>query len=62
MEGLPSSVELGFGMILGQLSEVLVLLLPNGFDSWFTFWSLQRETVVCWAVISPFLVGLFFTL
>ena len=62
MEGLPSSVELSFGLILGQLSEVLVLLLPNGFGSWFTTQSLQWETVVCWAVISPFLVGLFFTL
>ena len=62
MEGLPSSVEHGFELILGQLSEMLVLLLPNGFGSWFTFQSLQWETVVCWSDISPFLVGLFFTL
>ena len=62
MEGLPSSVELGFGLILMQLSEVLVLLLPSGFGSWFTFQSLQWETVVCLHVISPFLVGLVFAL
>lgn len=62
MEGLPSSVELGFELILGQLSEVLVLLLPNGFGSWSTFQSFQWETVVCLYVIIPFLVGLVFTL
>lgn len=62
MEGLPSSVELGFELILGQLSEVLVLLLPNGFGSRSTFQSFQWETVVCLYVIIPFLVGLVFTL
>lgn len=62
MEGLPSSVELGFELILGQLSEMLVLLLPNGFGSWSTFQSFQWETVVCLYVIIPFLVGLVFTL
>ena len=62
MEGLLSSVELGFGLIHGKLSEVLVLLLPSGFGSWFTFLSLQWETVVCWSVVIPFLAGLFFTL
>lgn len=30
MEGLPSSVELGFGLILGKLGEVVVELLPDG--------------------------------
>ena len=58
MEGMLSSVELGFGLILGQLSEVLVLLLPNGFSSWFTFQSLQWETVLCLSVVISFLVVL----
>lgn len=62
MEGLPSSVELGFGLILGKLREVLVLLLPSGFGSWFTIQNLQWETVACRSVIIPFVVGLFFTL
>ena len=62
MEGLPSSVELGFGLILGKLREGLVLLLPSGFGSWFTIQNLQWETVACRSVIIPFVVGLFFTL
>lgn len=60
MEGLPSSVELGFGRILGKLSEVVMLLLPSGQSSQFTFQSLLWETVVYLPVIS-LLVGLLFT-
>ena len=62
MEGLPSSVELSFGLILGQLSEVLVWLLSKGFSSWFTFQSLQWQTVVCLPIVFSFFVGLLFTL
>lgn len=53
MEWLLTSVELGFELILGKLCEVLVLLLPNGFSSWSTFQSLQRETMVCLYISSP---------
>ena len=60
MEGLPSSVELGFGRILGKLSEVVMLLLPSGQSSQFTFQSLQWETAVYLPVVS-LLVGLLFT-
>ena len=60
MEGLPSSMELGFGQILGKLSEVVMLLLPKGQSSQFTFQSLLWETVVYLPVIS-LLVGLLFT-
>ena len=62
MEGMLSSVEPGFGLILGQLSEVLVWLLSKGFSSWFTFQSLQWQTVVCLSIVFSVLVGLFFTL
>ena len=60
MERLPSSVELGFRWFLGKLSEVVMLLLPNGQSSQFTFQSLLWETVVYLPVIS-LLVGLLFT-
>ena len=53
-------MELGFGQILGKLSEVVMLLLPNGQSSQFTFQSLLWETVVYLPVIS-LLVGLLFT-
>nr|CAI9693591.1 unnamed protein product [Rangifer tarandus platyrhynchus] len=56
MEGLPSSMK----PILGKLSEMVMLLLPNGQSSQFTFQSLQWETVVYLPVIS-LLVGLLFT-
>lgn len=55
-------MELGFGLILGQLSEVLVWLLSKGFSSWFTFQSLQWQTVVCLPIVFSFFVGLLFTL
>ena len=48
------------GLILGKLSEMVMLLLPNGQSSQFTFQSLQWETVVYLPVIS-LLVGLLFT-
>ena len=57
-----SSVAPGFGLILGQLSEVLVWLLSKGFSSWFTFQSLQWQTVVCLPIVFSFFVGLLFTL
>ena len=57
MEGLSSSVELGFGQILGKLSEVVVLLLPSGQSSQFTFQSFPWETVVCLPVISLLVVS-----
>lgn len=57
MEGLPSSVELGFGLILGKLGDTLVLLLPDSLSSRFT---LQWETAVCLPVFSS-LAGLLFT-
>ena len=60
MEGLPFSVELGFGLILGEFSEVVVLLLPSRQRSQFTFQSLQCEKVVHLPVIN-LLVGLLFT-
>lgn len=62
MEGMLSSVAPGFGLILGQLSEVLVWLLSKGFSSWFTFQSLQWQTVVCLPIVFSFFVGLLFTL
>lgn len=34
MQGLPSSAQLGFRLRLGKLSEVVVVLLPNGLSSW----------------------------
>ena len=52
--------EACFGLILGKLSEMVMLLLPNGQSSQFTFQSLQWETVVYLPVIS-LLVGLLFT-
>lgn len=60
MERLPSSVELGFRWFLAKLSEVVMLLLPNGQSSQFTFQSLLWETVVHLPVTS-LLVGLLFT-
>ncbi|XP_064344706.1 uncharacterized protein LOC116156032 [Camelus dromedarius] len=42
MEGLLSSMELGFGLILRELSAVLVVLLRDGLCSQFMFQSLQR--------------------
>ena len=52
--------EACFGLILGKLSEMVMLLLPNGQSSQFTFQSLQWETVVYLPVVS-LLVGFLFT-
>lgn len=59
MEGLPSSVELGFGPILGKLGEVVVALLPDGLSPRLTFHSPQWETVMRPPVVG-LLVGLLF--
>ncbi|KAJ1065319.1 hypothetical protein K5549_014324 [Capra hircus] len=48
--------EACFGLILGKLSEMVMLLLPNGQSSQFTFQSLQWETVVYLPVVSLLLV------
>ncbi|XP_074230552.1 uncharacterized protein LOC141579233 [Camelus bactrianus] len=46
MEGLLSSMELGFGLILREVSAVLVVLLRDGLCSQFMFQSLQWEAVL----------------
>ncbi|EPY78399.1 hypothetical protein CB1_001088001 [Camelus ferus] len=58
MEGLPSSVELGLGLFFGKLSEVVVLLLPSGLSSWFSFQNLEGQTLACLPVISLLIVAL----
>ena len=57
MEGLLSSVQLGFGLILVKLGEVVVELLPDGLSPRLTFHSLQWEMVMCPHVVGS-LVGL----
>lgn len=59
MEGLLSSVQLGLGMILGKLGEVVVELLPDILSPRLTFHSLQWETVMCPPALS-LLVGILF--
>ncbi|EPY73647.1 hypothetical protein CB1_002658001 [Camelus ferus] len=59
MEGLLSSMELGFGLILRELSAVLVSLLPDGLSSHFMFQRLQWETVLSLPVLTS-LIGVLF--
>lgn len=51
MEGLWSSAESGFTLILGQLGKVAAELLPNGLSPCLIVHDLQWETMACPPVI-----------
>ncbi len=59
MEGLLSSMELGFGLILRELSEVLVSLPPDGLSAQLMLQSLQWETLLSLPVLTSLLAVLF---
>lgn len=58
-EGLWSSVELGFGLILWKLGELVVKLLPSDLNPRLTFHSIQWKTGMC-PLVMALPVGLLF--